>query len=95
MANKRAQFKVDFSVDKLSIKEADALYGSLMKALSFDMKDRLTINITDLLGGKHDIFHEVGFMPDGSECKCVRIDCADCPKWQLKQKEVKNGESNE
>lgn len=88
MANKYANFKTVFSIDGMTIAQADVLYQKLISLLASDMKDRLSIEITDCLGGVHDPFHEKGRSPSGTNCNnCRQFDCANCPKWK---KELEN-----
>lgn len=90
---KKANFKTTFSIDKMTIAQADELYRKLLDVLSFDLKDRLSIQIEDCVGGKHNLFEETGITPDCRICnKCKRIDCADCPKWKTMEKD--NEEAN-
>lgn len=86
MACKRANFKTTFSIDKLTLAQADELYQKLLSLLSFDLKDRLAVEVQDCIGGKHDLFHETGVAPSSDICKkCCRFDCADCPAWAILQ----------
>ena len=95
MACKRANFKTTFSIDKLTLAQADELYQKLLSLLSFDLKDRLAVEVQDCVGGKHDLFHETGMAPSGDVCKkCCRFDCADCPAWAILQSQ-KVSASNE
>lgn len=83
---KRAHFKTTFSVDKMTIAQADELYRKLISVLSFDLKDRLTLTIEDCVGGKHNLFQEEGISPNQTLChKCCRLDCSDCPKWEMER----------
>lgn len=56
MACKRANFKTTFSIDKLTLAQADELYQKLLSLLSFDLKDRLAVEVQDCVGGRHDLF---------------------------------------
>ena len=83
MANKRAHYEVDFSLSKLTLAEQDRFYQKLMSILDQDLKDKLNIRITDLIGGQHYLFDGKGVRPDGIECtKCVFVDCAQCKIWK-------------
>ena len=83
MASKRATYKVEFSFDKLSLAEQDRLYRELIGILDFSLKDKLSLKITDLIGGAHDPLANTGVRPDGVECaKCGYVDCALCKVWK-------------
>ena len=92
MASKRATYKVDFNFDGLSLAEQDRFFKKLMSILDYDLKDRLNIKVTDLIGGTHDVFMNKGVRPDGIACeKCNYVDCALCGVWK-KIKELKPDE---
>jgi hypothetical protein len=94
MALKRATYKVEFSFNDLSLAEQDRLYRKLYSILDFDLKDRMAINVTDLLGGQHDVFLNKGVRPDGVACeKCGDVDCARCKIWKRAQ-ELKEENNN-
>lgn len=83
MGNKRAQYEVDFSLSKLTLAEQDRFYHKFMSVLDQDLKDKLNLKITDLIGGQHYLFDGVGIRPDGVECaKCIFVDCAQCKIWK-------------
>lgn len=83
MASKRATYKVEFSFNGLSLAEQDRFYKKLMSILDFDLKDKLDIKVTDLIGGTHDVFMNKGIRPDGISCdKCNYVDCAFCSVWK-------------
>ncbi len=83
MALKRATYKVDFGFEGLTLAQQERFYKNLMSVLDFDLKDKLHIKVTDLIGGTHDVFMNKGVRPDGIECeKCNHVDCALCTVWK-------------
>lgn len=91
MASKRAYYEVNFNFEKLTLSEQERIYNKLMSVLDQDLKDKLHITVTDLLGGKHHVYDDMGVRPDGITCKrCVNVDCAYCSVW----KKVAELESN-
>lgn len=85
-------YKVEFSIEGQTIAEQERIYQLLMKNLSQQQKDNLKICVTDLIGGKHNIFDRTGVTPDGENCKqCDMISCKDCRKYKiiLERKEQK------
>lgn len=88
MRTKYQGFDVTFSISNISLQEQNQIYQTLMKDLSYELKERLSIEIKDLSGGRHQIMAETGISPDGEKCpKCTLIDCAQCSIWQrLKEK---------
>lgn len=92
---KCATYKVEFSLDGLSLAEQDHFYQNLLSILDQRQKDALRINIIDLIGGQHDPFSNKGIRPDKVECaKCGNVDCARCKVWkkvqELKKEEKEN-----
>ena len=100
MANKRATYKVEFSFNGLSLAEQDRVYRKLLSVLDRDLKDRLELKVTDLLGGEHDIFSNRGVRPDKVVCEsCPYVECGDCKIWKKvvelnKEKEEKENKSS-
>lgn len=74
-------YEVIFSLRGLSLAEQNEFYNFLMRELSFDLKDRLNIMVIDPVGGRHDVFRDIGYQPNGTECLgCKRVDCRGCPR---------------
>lgn len=87
---KRATYNVEFGFDGLSLIEQERFYQKLISVLDQDMKDRLHIKVTDLVGGQHDVFYNKGIRPDGVNCNnCFSIDCTRCSVWK-KMMELEN-----
>lgn len=83
MASKRAYYEVNFNFEKLTLSEQERIYNKLMSVLDQDLKDKLHITVTDLLGGQHDVFYNKGIRPDGVNCNnCFSIDCIRCSVWK-------------
>lgn len=75
-------YKVNFSIDKLSLAGQQKIYKYLIEGLTYEQKANLHIEVVDAVGGKHNIWDGTGFMPDGTLCKkCNMIDCEECFKY--------------
>lgn len=72
-------YKVDFSIDNLSLIQQEQIFRNLIKMLDYDMRQNLHITVTDSIGGKHFIWDNKGISPDGKKCnKCFSINCDEC-----------------
>ncbi len=84
---KRNIYKVDFSIDNLTLKEQDKLFKILIRSLDYDARMALHVTVTDSSGGKHFIWESKGIDPNGVKCnKCKSIECADCPTFLTREK---------
>lgn len=83
MANRKNIYKVDFSIDNLSLREQQHIFDILISELNYNQRQDLHITVTDCIGGKHFIWDSKGTDPDGIDCpKCNAIDCSDCPSYK-------------
>ena len=91
MASRKNFYKVDFSIDNLSLKEQQHIFEVLLSQLNYNQRQDLHITVTDPMGGKHFIWDGYGIDPNGLKClKCNAIDCTDCPSYK-RRGENKNG----
>lgn len=80
---KKSIYKVDFSIDNLSIIEQQEVFEAIIKKLDFNQRQDLHITVTDSIGGKHFIWDDKGIDPNGINCpRCKDIDCCDCLIYQ-------------
>ena len=76
---KKNIYKVDFSIDNLSLAEQQEVFEAVVKKLDFNQRQDLHITVTDSIGGKHFIWDDKGIDPNGINCsRCKNIDCYDC-----------------
>ena len=76
-------FKVDFSIDNLSLNEQQKVFETVVNCLDYSQRQNLHITITDPIGGKHFIWDNKGVDPDNTPCKkCSFINCADCMVYE-------------
>lgn len=88
---KKSIYKVDFSIDNLTMAEQQAVFEAVIKKLDFNQRQDLHITVTDSIGGKHFIWDGYSIDPMGNKCKgCNVIECDGCPKYELR-KEIANG----
>lgn len=81
------RYKVEFSIDNLSLKEQNEIFKNLLAQLDYSKRQDLHIIITDVIGGKHFIWDGYGIDPNGVKCpKCSGIDCYDCPIYSRRKK---------
>lgn len=81
------RYKVEFSIDNLSLKEQNEIFKNLFAQLDYSKRQDLHIIITDVIGGKHFIWDGYGIDPNGVKCpKCSGIDCYDCPIYSRRRK---------
>lgn len=91
---KKNFYKVDFSIDNLSLKQQDELFKTILCKLDFNQRQNLHIVVTDLSGGKHYIWDGYGVDPLGIKCnKCNLVECCDCPVYN-RRKEKNDGKNN-
>jgi hypothetical protein len=82
-----SEYDVTFKVKNVSLARQEEIYKLLVKTLSFDEKENFYIDVTDSLGGKHDIFNLKGIAPDGTHCReCKMINCEHCHLWKRKER---------
>jgi hypothetical protein len=94
MAN-NSNYEVTFSIGGLTLMGQEQIYQILMKTLTPQQKDNLSIVVTDPVGGKHYVFDDWGIQPDGEKCKkCLQYNCNDCVVYGYKRK-MKEHEDNE
>lgn len=83
---KKNIYKVDFSIDNLSLAEQQAVFEAVIKKLDFNQRQDLHITVTDSIGGKHFIWDDKGIDPNGINCsRCKNIDCYDCIIYQSRE----------
>lgn len=88
---KKALYKIDFSIDDLSLSQQQQIFKKLIKMLDYDARQNLHVTVTDSIGGKHFIWDGNGERPNGIKCRqCNMIDCEDCLIYQ-NSKEKNNG----
>lgn len=88
---KKNHYKVEFSVDNLTLVEQDKLFKTLIKELDYDGRMALHVTVTDALGGKHFVWDNTGIDPNGTKCdKCKLVDCNGCAMYKMRE-EIKNG----
>ena len=81
------RYKVEFSIDNLSLKEQNDIFKNLLAQLDYSQRQDLHITITDVIGGRHFIWDGYGIDPNGIKCpKCSGIDCYDCPIYNGRKK---------
>lgn len=83
---KKNIYKVDFSIDNLSLAEQQGVFEAVIKKLDFNQRQDLHITVTDSIGGKHFIWDDKGIDPNGINCsRCKNIDCYDCLIYQSRE----------
>ena len=83
---KKNIYKVDFSIDNLSLAEQQEVFEAVVKKLDFNQRQDLHITVTDSIGGKHFIWDDKGIDPKGIKCySCKNIDCYDCMIYQSRE----------
>lgn len=83
---KKNIYKVDFSIDNLSLAEQQEVFEAVVKKLDFNQRQDLHITVTDSIGGKHFIWDDKGIDPNGINCsRCKNIDCYDCLIYQSRE----------
>ena len=83
---KKNIYKVDFSIDNLSLAEQQEIFEAVIKKLDFNQRQDLHITVTDSIGGKHFIWDDIGIDPNGIKCsRCKNIDCYDCLIYQSRE----------
>lgn len=83
---KKNIYKVDFSIDNLSLAEQQEVFEAVVKKLDFNQRQDLHITVTDSIGGKHFIWDDKGIDPNGINCsRCKNIDCYDCIIYQSRE----------
>ena len=83
---KKNIYKVDFSIDNLSLAEQQEIFEAVIKKLDFNQRQDLHITVTDSIGGKHFIWDDKGIDPNGINCsRCKNIDCYDCLIYQSRE----------
>lgn len=83
---KKSIYKVDFSIDNLSLAEQQEVFEAVVKKLDFNQRQDLHITVTDSIGGKHFIWDDKGIDPNGINCsRCKNIDCYDCIIYQSRE----------
>lgn len=83
---KKNIYKVDFSIDNLSLAEQQEVFEAVIKKLDFNQRQDLHITVTDSIGGKHFIWDDKGIDPNGINCsRCKNIDCYDCLIYQSRE----------
>lgn len=83
---KKNIYKVDFSIDNLSLAEQQEVFEAVIKKLDFNQRQDLHITVTDSIGGKHFIWDDKGIDPNGINCsRCKNIDCYDCIIYQSRE----------
>ena len=83
---KKNIYKVDFSIDILSLAEQQEVFEAVIKKLDFNQRQDLHITVTDSIGGKHFIWDDKGIDPNGINCsRCKNIDCYDCLIYQSRE----------
>ena len=84
---KKNIYKVDFSIDNLSLAEQQEVFEAVIKKLDFNQRQDLHITVTDSIGGKHFIWDDKGIDPNGIKCyRCKNIECYDCIIYQSREK---------
>ena len=84
-------YKVTFSIDGLTLMGQEQIYQALIKMLTPQQKDNLSIVVVDPVGGQHFVFDERGIQPDGEKCKkCLQYSCDACHTYQRKMKKDEN-----
>ena len=83
---KKNIYKVDFSIDNLSLAEQQEIFEAVIKKLDFNQRQDLHITVTDSIGGKHFIWDDKGIDPNGIKCsRCKNIDFYDCMIYQSRE----------
>ena len=83
---KKNIYKVDFSIDNLSLAQQQEVFEAVIKKLDFNQRQDLHITVTDSIGGKHFIWDDKGIDPNGINCsRCKNIDCYDCMIYQSRE----------
>lgn len=94
MAKRKNLYKVEFSVDNLSMKEQEQFYKIILAQLDFEQRQNLHIKITDFIGGEHFLWEGYGIDPFGEKCNnCKFIDCETCAIYK-NRKEKKDGKNS-
>ena len=91
---KKSIYKVDFSIDNLTMAEQQHIFDVIIAELDFNQRQDLHITVTDSVGGKHFIWDGYGIDPIGTKCvNCKTIECDGCPVYE-RRKEMLNGKNN-
>ena len=92
---KKNIYKVDFSIDNLSLVEQQKIFEAVIKKLDFNQRQDLHITVTDSVGGKHFIWDGYGIDPTGTKCiNCKTIECDGCPVY-IRRKELADGKNTD
>lgn len=87
MAKSRSMYKVEFSIDNLTLHEQQEIFNKLLAQLDYDKRMDLHVTVTDFMGGKHFIWDGTGEDPNGVHCpKCGLIECEKCMLYMSRQK---------
>lgn len=79
MKDKSYGYKVNFSVDGVSLKQQEEIFNAVQKILNEEERKFMTMEIEDVVGGRHDFLNQTGIKPSGELCKrCISIDCRLC-----------------
>lgn len=88
---RKNKFKVEFSVDDITLAEQDRIFKVLIDTLDYNQRQKLNITVTDPMGGKHYIWDDKGIDPNGVKCSnCKSVDCRGCMIYSARE-EMKNG----
>ena len=69
-------YKVVFTFDEVGLARLNELYKALNKGL---VSEQFQVEVTDPVGGVHNIQDEKGVRPNGEVCaQCKLIDCREC-----------------
>ena len=94
MAKSRSMYKVEFSIDNLTLYEQQKIFNGLLEQLNYDQRMDLHVTVTDFMGGKHFIWDGTGEDPDGVRCpKCGLIECEKCMLYMSRQKNKEEGDN--
>lgn len=94
MAKNRSMYKIEFSIDNLSLKEQQNIFETVLAKLDYNQRQNFHVTVIDFLGGKHNIWdgEGTGIDPNGEFCKkCKLIDCESCVIYLNRLKERENG----
>ena len=94
MTKNKSLYKVDFSIDNLTMSEQQKVFEAIIDKLDFNQRQDLHIKVTDSIGGKHFIWDGYGVDPTGFKCNgCKSIDCEGCPMYE-RRKELTDGKNS-